>query len=326
MSATSAPVVPPLNTRPGFPLAALPPTLFLLSDLQGTWVGDGINVMSLPDFDPAPPSNGPFPFRVKLNSTIETLQFTPIGGVVPNRGVISAANPTTGQPDIKLTGLSYMQRVSDFRTNEALHIEPGFWLNVPATTVAPVQPAATIARLATIPHGDAMMVQGAGFSVSTGPVIADANSLPLRGGEVLGSPYTVPFQDPPLPPNFKLPYVLNPNLKLKDDIDGYTITKTTVLILSTSGLTVTTPPAADPNDPNPANTTIVIADPKAGFVNIPFVVQNANATAIDAIFWIETVLQPDGTTFQQLQYTQRVILNFLGIDWPHISVATLVKQ
>ena len=28
----------------------------------------------------------------------------------------------------------------------------------------------------------------------------------------------------------------------------------------------------------------------------------------------------------QLQYTQKIILNFLGIDWPHISVATLVKQ
>jgi hypothetical protein len=28
----------------------------------------------------------------------------------------------------------------------------------------------------------------------------------------------------------------------------------------------------------------------------------------------------------QLQYTQTIILDFLGIHWPHISVATLVKQ
>jgi hypothetical protein len=27
-----------------------------------------------------------------------------------------------------------------------------------------------------------------------------------------------------------------------------------------------------------------------------------------------------------VQYTQTVILHFLGIDWPHISVATLTKQ
>jgi len=55
-------------------------------------------------------------------------------------------------------------------------------------------------------------------------------------------------------------------------------------------------------------------------------VRNANATKLDAIFWIETVEQPDGSTFLQLQYTQCVILNFLGIDWPHISVSTLTKQ
>jgi hypothetical protein len=47
---------------------------------------------------------------------------------------------------------------------------------------------------------------------------------------------------------------------------------------------------------------------------------------LDATFWIETVQQPDGSTFLQLQYTQTVLLNFLGIDWPHISVATLTKQ
>jgi hypothetical protein len=55
-------------------------------------------------------------------------------------------------------------------------------------------------------------------------------------------------------------------------------------------------------------------------------VRNANATRLDTIFWIETVQQTDGSTFLQLQYTQTVILNFLGIDWPHISVSTLIKQ
>ena len=63
-----------------------------------------------------------------------------------------------------------------------------------------------------------------------------------------------------------------------------------------------------------------------GIVNLPFDIRNANATKLDAIFWIETVQQTDGSTFLQLQYTQTVILNFLNIDWPHISVATLTKQ
>jgi hypothetical protein len=65
-------------------------------------------------------------------------------------------------------------------------------------------------------------------------------------------------------------------------------------------------------------------------VNIPFVQKNANATALDAIFWVEWVRLPEGRTFLQLQYVQRVILDFLQldgrtIDWPHVSVATLKR-
>jgi hypothetical protein len=53
---------------------------------------------------------------------------------------------------------------------------------------------------------------------------------------------------------------------------------------------------------------------------------------MDAIFWVETVQPIDGDPFLQLQYVQRVILDFPVkpngsiIHWPHISVATLVKQ
>jgi hypothetical protein len=109
MSVTS-PTPQPVNTRPGPPLAALPDKLGLLADLQGTWVGTGFNVISLPDFDATPPSTGPLNFRLLLNSTMETLQFTPVGGSVANRGVVTAIGATTGQPDIKLNGLSYLQR------------------------------------------------------------------------------------------------------------------------------------------------------------------------------------------------------------------------
>jgi hypothetical protein len=317
---------PPINTRPGFALAALPPVLGLLADLQGTWVGTGFNVISLPDFSSTPPSTGPANFRLLLNSTMETLQFIPIGGSVPNRGVVSALGATTGQPDITLNGLSYFQRVSDLTTNEALHVEPGFWLSIPPTTVFPAQPAFTIARLSTIPHGDSLTAPGGGFGVAGGPLIAAANTLPSKGGVVLGSPYTDPFQNPPLPQNFKLPFVQNPNLALQQAILGQNIINTVVLIVSTNATNLTTPPTAIPEDPNPGGTVITIPAPSGGISNIPFVVQNANATQLDAIFWIETVQQPDGSTFMQLQYTQTVVLNFLGINWPHVSVATLVKQ
>ncbi len=224
---------------------------------------------------------------------METLQFAPIGGQVPNRG--------SGQDDIFLAGLTYLQRVSDAVTNEAMHIEPGLWLNVPSTT-DPVQPA-TVVRQGTIPHGDSLLAQGHALTVAGGPVIAAVDSTPTKNspGPPLTPGYLDPFANPPLPPGFKPPFVKNPNFALQEAILGQDITSTVVLIISTT--------------------------PSGGIVNIPFVVQNANATKLDAIFWIETVQQPDGSgTFMQLQYTQTVILNFLGIDWPHISVATLVKQ
>jgi hypothetical protein len=65
--------------------------------------------------------------------------------------------------------------------------------------------------------------------------------------------------------------------------------------------------------------------PIGGIVNIPFVTVNANATRMSSTFWIETVQRKDGSQFLQLQYTQTVILNFLDIDWPHVSVATLIR-
>jgi hypothetical protein len=317
------PATAQMHFRPGLPLAAQPDALGPLADLAGTWVGSGFNLISLPDFDSTPPSTGPAPFRLKLNATLETLQFIPIGGAVPNRGSLTAFGSTTGQPDIQLHGLTYLQRVSDQVTKEALHIEPGIWVNVPATTVLPVAPP-TVVRLGTIPHGDALMAQGAAFVVPGGPLIGTASSTPAKNPPVpppIPPQYFEPFQNPPLPPGIVLPAVQNPNIVLESAILGQNIVNTVVLIISTNLVNVTTPPNA-----TPANTTFNIPAPSGNIGNIPFVVRNANATRLDATFWIETVQQPDGSTFLQLQYTQTVLLNFLGIDWPHISVATLTKQ
>ena len=110
-----------------------------------------------------------------------------------------------------------------------------------------------------------------------------------------------------MPPGFQPPFLKNPNLALEDAILGQNIIKTEVLSISTKK--TDGPPFQG-----------------GGLLNIPFLDSNAKATQMDAIFWIETVQQPDGTQFMQLQYTQTVILFFANISWPHISVATLVKQ
>jgi hypothetical protein len=304
MSSTTTP--PPNPAPSGGPLRASDPlslfaqNLGVLAEFAGTWVGGGFNVMSLPDFDSKPPSTGPKAFRIKLNATKETLQFTPIGGAIPNRGSLTDLANNTGQTDIELFGLTYLQRVSDLVTNAGMHIEPGIWVNVPATTVLPVQ-GPTVVRMGNIPHGDSILAQSTfTTTVAGGPVINPASSLPVGPGVTPG--YLAAFSDPslPLPPGLQLPWVIDPNQALLAAIAGQTITNTVVVSISTN--------------------------PVGGIVNIPFVQSNANATQLDAIFWIETVLQPDGSSFMQLQYTQTVILNFLGINWPHVSVATLVKQ
>ncbi|MFZ6657084.1 heme-binding protein [Undibacterium sp. TJN19] len=272
----------PLRAAPPGNLSSSP--LGPLAELEGTWAGRGFNLIAVPN------KQHNADFRLILNSTTERIQFSAIGGVVPNRG--------SAQNDIGIFGLTYLQHVNDIQTMEGIHVEPGIWLNVPATT-APAAPA-SIVRQSTIPHGDSLLAQGKGFSVQGGPQISPVSSKPTGPGlasKHLG--YLAPYTLTQLPPGMKQAYVGDMNQALLDSIQGQHIINTTVLT--------------------------VASIPVGGIVNIPFVTVNANATKLEAIFWIETVQRPDGSQFMQLQYTQTVILRFLDIDWPHISVATLIR-
>jgi hypothetical protein len=97
---------------------------------------------------------------------------------------------------------------------------------------------------------------------------------------------------------------------LRAQIKGQTIQETIVIAITTSF-------------PSP----LTSSPPLQGIVNIPFITRNANTTQMDAIFWIEKVAHPKipHKYFMQLQYVQRVILDFAQIHWPHFSVATLIK-
>ena len=55
-------------------------------------------------------------------------------------------------------GLTYLQQISDANVNAGLHIEPGLWVVIPHTSDPTVVP--TVARLASIPHGTMILVQG----------------------------------------------------------------------------------------------------------------------------------------------------------------------
>jgi len=136
-----------------------------LAPLSGSWKGHGFNSMWRPDNPQSQPVGGTTKRFLELNLTSETLDFFVIPGVVPNRGL-------SPQTDLSLYGLHYLQRVTDadeppFQTaGQALHIEPGLFMNVPASQ----QPAngPTIVRMASIPHGVTLLMQGP--TPSTTPV------------------------------------------------------------------------------------------------------------------------------------------------------------
>jgi hypothetical protein len=265
-----------------------------LGDLPGNWSGHGFNLIARPDFE------GGNDIFLELNPTDENLRFSSIGGPIPNRG--------SAQNDIEIFGIHYLQQISDHATGGAIHLEPGLWLNVPQTT-QPAEPA-TVVRLATIPHGTAVLLQGEPLEVSSGPRIEAANTIPFPVGGPIPTTNSFPeynlsqpneFRTTPTPPGVTQDLVTNPNFLLSHDITGQTITKTVVLSVKTI--------------------------PPQGGDDIPFLGPNAAVSEVSAIFWIETVQLPGHPSrhYLQLQYTQTVLLNFLGLSWPHVTVATLRK-
>lgn len=310
----------PMIVRAGGP-TSLRDDFGLLSKLPGRWNGRGFNLIARPNRqgNPANPV-----FFLELNATMETLEFRAIGGDVPNRG--------SGEPTAELHDIHYLQTVTDSVTMTAIHFEPGLWLHVPATA----EGGETYVREATIPHGDSLLAQSSLFvTVPNGPQIKPVNSFPFPIADPvpdlnadpanpLGPPYTDPYTNPIEGPNGNafpasfLPAGLNPAQTIKDPTEVLRAAIAQQTFVSTDVIQIST-------------------TPPGGIVNIPFVKANANAVQMDAIFWIETVNkdprvnqdnanQDPKSQFFQLQYVQRVILDFDNVHWPHISVATLIKE
>jgi hypothetical protein len=253
-----------------------------LASLVGTWMGSkGYELIAVPDVG----RGGKEEFRLILRPYIEIIMFTPIGASVPDRGYPS---------DLFITGVQYEMRITDAETNQPLHLETGMWLYLPG------QPQ-TIARSATVPHGDSLLALGTSATIPGPPTLPVVNTLPNTGGAPAG------YLDPYLP-GFGPFKTNNANQVLQDAIAKQIIVETVQLDISTAN--------------------------GGGILNIPFVNTNANANAFTCTYWIETVTDPNGDTYQQLQYSQQTNLNFIQqfnasgqlIMWPHVNVNTLLKQ
>jgi hypothetical protein len=158
-----------------------------LCELAGTWEGRGFNLIARPDF------HDKANLYLQLNQTHETLTITPIGSAIPNRGF--------GQDDIELFGLSYLQKIHDHHTGGALHLEPGLWITQPGTTYPPENPPANgqiIARMATIPHGTAVLAQGNAISFTGAPTLQPPDLILKYHGSLFPSFNSTPFNSDPL--------------------------------------------------------------------------------------------------------------------------------
>jgi hypothetical protein len=295
---------------------ATPDPLGALAALEGTWKGRGFNAIWRPHH-----GQGSDRF-LELNLTDETLAVTKINGAIPNRGI--------AMHDINMFGLTYMQQISESSTGAGLHIEPGIWATVPKTSDPSVP--ASVVRMASIPHGTVVLAQGVAEVHKGGPqTIPDNNILPFFFGsprpknrEFNSVAQTFPELDLSQATKFRFvapgvtqAMVKNPNRvlqkALQSSLHGTTMKQRTFLHVSSRHNIIK-------SGGGTANTAFLQASgsPPGG---------NAKATQVQSTFWIETIAGAHGQADRhQLQYSQLVMLDFNGIHWPHVTVATLEKQ
>jgi hypothetical protein len=287
-------------------------------DQPGVWKGHGFNAI----WRPHRASTGQDRF-LELNLTDEKLVFTKINGPIPNRGL--------AMPDIDLFGVTYIQQINVTGDPTAgLHIEPGIWANVPSTS-DPTEPP-TVVRMASIPHGTVILAQGSASVIDGGPqTIPDNNILPFFFGSPApanGDFHSVAQRFPELdlsiatqfralPQGVTQAVVMNPNSviqkALSDALDNTHMRGRTFLHVSSTDSIIK-------GGGGTANTAFLASsqNPPGG---------NARTASVEATFWIETIAGKSGAPdVLQLQYTQKVMLDFNGIHWPHVTVGTLIRQ
>ena len=351
--------------RPLAAAAQPEPDLGAIASFTGTFKGAGFSTIFRPqDFAVTPtplptPAHGPDDNVLELNLTEESLAFSPALGSIPNRGMVQGDVFLNGIPY-----LQKINDVSDPAQPVGIHFEPGVWLSVPPTVV-PAE-GASLVRMASIPHGTTIEALGTSFTVAGGPVIKPVDITPFPIGNPAArikfpsqtASDTGTFRVPQDLTSFIAAGTItqamldNPSLVIQTRAAAQNITSTTVIVIDTN-------PVAPLFGGGTDNIAFLLGD-------LTTTAPNANAVHMTAIFWIETVSEkitvppcsPDmpvtvqgdagagnpvvsfevttaterteatevDVTYTQLQYTQTVFLNFNGLTWPHVSVATLVPN
>ena len=349
-----------IGGKPSRPATLADGTVSIVGLLEGTWTSEaqGWNLIALPT------SNNKT-FRLLMNQYGETLSFNRFADLdVPNRGVTPDSSNDTDQ---KIDAIAYEQivhqrEVEDFppskltaKNGDGIHHEPGFFLQLRNHVIAghteEVKKGVlekgddvelTIARQASIPHGNSVLAMGTIRTFDGPPKIVgdnpeigemgneDATPERIKETEFKKNTYLAPydhFEENHFLGNVgdskatKFPGLFptdaNAILKFALSKFGKRVKKTTVLHFDTKYR-------------NEQLTSTPIS-------NIPFVVREANVTEMHADFWIMELEKHDESEPAEfiMQYSQTVYLEFFDSDdekekgklirWPHVSINTLRK-
>lgn len=325
------------NLRPAEPDD---PELGPLSKLPGLWKnvdpfgGRGWNLIALPFFE-----SGQFrDYRLLMNQYEEELRFTFVDDKVPNRGVDRHPG-ATANTDQRLVALDYQQAIKQLAADDnprsglagpedlPIHHEPGLFLHMVDERTDDLD----VARLATIPHGNAATALGRSRTIDGAPAIPDLDAFPI--GVVDDVANALDALDPADADDqraYLFPYKHFvdqpfPGREAQPPFPGFSPANVNALLRL--GL-----------PPNVVKTTELTFDTsleQAGIVNIPFVNRQADASLMTASFWIMELEDTDelGNPVLVLAYSQLVMLDFFPrvdgepglIRWPHISINMMRK-
>ena len=354
--------VPSLPPAAGFDAVAPPdPPLGALKAFTGTFRGKGFNTIFRPDGSDTPTklkipliSNS----LLELNLTEETLSFSPPLGSVPNRGEF--------QGDIFLNGVPYLQVITDITNpavrSPRIHVEPGLWMILPRTT-DPSEPGSLV-RMASIPHGTTIAAQG-GSSIVNGPLTIPAIDIrPVTPNNDVFQSLTAAQNATPRIPQDLAPFIAagtitqpmlnDPATFIRNHSQHQEIMSITKLMVNTQsghplpggGVTNIAFLLGEPHIMEP-NAQVMSMESTFWIETVEFSIQvpafqpgqpplvvPAEASAAGQPvpdFLIDppvpvTAPRTIKATATQIQYAQRVVLNFDNTTWPHASVATLVPN
>jgi len=338
------------------------PGLGPLAAFTGTFHGNGFNTIFRPDLGSPtklPVSPGPSDNLLELNLTQETLSFSPSLGSVPNRGEVMPDIFLNGVPYLQV-----INDVTVPAQPVGIHFEPGLWMAIPATTDphegATVVRMASIPHGTTIhAPGTSSTVAGKPDIGATDIIpftIGHPNSkvpFPSMTAATKGTARIPQDLTSFIAAGTITQAMLDdPNTLLRNRIASQTITSTTVIA-------ITTDTAAPLFGGGTDNIAFLLGNASASVPNADAVKMHAEFFIETVEFTIEvpvfepgqpplTIAAQPGAGGQpvpaflvsppvaitaprtikaaatQIQYTQRVVLNFNGLSWPHVSVATLV--